>query len=214
MNPCPHCGDIHDESYLFCPVSGQAIMEGQYLEDRLVNRGKLPVGESIDITRDILRALDTIHSAGLLKLNLSPSNVLLIPSDTGETVKLVNEDNLPEETESKPYCAPEQFDVTRQPNPRSDIYAVGAILYRMLTDQVPDGAMESMDSLRREVDPELIDVIEKALSVAIKDRYQTAPDFLRALETLKEAPSAAAPPPPKKREYTRSQDTGLSACCT
>jgi serine/threonine protein kinase len=122
----------------------------------------------------------------------------------------VNTDNLPQESESPPYYAPEQLDITRQPNPRSDIYAVGAILYRMLTGQVPDGAMGPIHSLRQEVSPNLTNIAEKALSVAIKDRYQTAADFLNALDALEEKQPGGGPPPPPVPGDTPVPETPIS----
>lgn len=184
MNRCPHCDSTHDETYLFCPVSGQPIVAGQYLEERLAVTGQLPVKEAIRITRDILIAVDAVHRAGLLKLNLSPATVFLAQSGTGEIVKLVTTANNHQETESQAYCAPEQFDTSRQPNPRSDIYAVGANLYKMLTGKVPEGAVEPLSSFRKDISPDLVHITEKALSVAIKDRYQTALDFVSALDAL------------------------------
>jgi serine/threonine protein kinase len=210
MNQCPHCDGTHDASYLFCPVSGQPITTGEYLEERLADRGRLQIDESIKIIRDILVAIDAIHRAELLKQDLSPSNIFLIQSDEGETVKLVNTSNHHQKTESQPYCAPEQLDASRQPNPRSDIYAVGAILYRMLTGQVPDGIMKPVSSFRPEVSPNLIKIIEKALSVAIKDRYQTASEFLNALNTQEETHSADSPPLPPEASDTSDPETPIS----
>jgi serine/threonine protein kinase len=184
MNRCPHCDSTHDNTYLFCPVSGQPIVAGQYLEERLAVTGQLPVKEAIRITRDILIAVDAVHRAGLLKLNLSPATVFLAQSDTGDIVKLVTTANSHQETESQAYCAPEQFDTSRQPNPRSDIYAVGANLYKMLTGKVPEGAVEPLRSFRKDISPDLVHITEKSLSVAIKDRYQTALDFVNALDAL------------------------------
>ncbi len=196
MNRCPHCDSTHDETYLFCPVSGQPIVSGQYLEERLAEHGQLQINEAIRITRDILIAVNAVHREGLLQLNLSPATVFLAQSDTGYIVKLVTTGNSHQETESQSYCAPEQFDRSRQPNPRSDIYAVGAILYKMLTGRVPEGAVEPLSSFRKDISPDLIQITLKALSAARKDRYQSAPDFVSALNSLGETPTKGRRPAP------------------
>jgi serine/threonine protein kinase len=169
---------------------------GQYLEKRLAVQGQLQVKEAIRITRNILIAVDAVHRAGLLKLNLSPATVFLAQSDTGDIVKLVTTANSHQETESQIYCAPEQLDKSRQPNPRSDIYAAGAILYKMLTGKVPEGAVEPLSSFRKDISPDLVHITEKALSVAIKDRYQAAPDFVGALDALETTSVKGKPPVP------------------
>ena len=52
-------------------------MVGHCLAEYMDEHGQLPVGEAVSITRDILVALDAIHKAGILNLDLSPADVFL-----------------------------------------------------------------------------------------------------------------------------------------
>ncbi|MCP4601029.1 MAG: protein kinase [Proteobacteria bacterium] len=170
------------------------LMTGQCLETYLDERGQLPVDEAIKISREILIALDAIHSAGLLNLDLSPADVFLAESDDEKIIKLVDigerhvkqelvfKDN--EELESRKYYAPEQYDVSRQTNPRSDIYAAGAILYQMITGEIPPGDPKPASSLNKNVGNELSQVIRTALAATPGNRFKTATEFIAALDKV------------------------------
>jgi hypothetical protein len=132
----------------------------------------------------------------------------LVSGENGEKVKLVDfgerhiKQALPDETVSpnaKSYFAPEQFDRSRQPNLRSDIYAAGTILYQMLTGVVPSGNPVSPETLRRDIPQGLAQVINKSIAQAPNNRYQSISEFIHALDSInwQEPPAyqqTAAPP--------------------
>src|SRR5881397_2646227 len=123
------------------------LLQGETLADRLM-RGSLPIDEAVQIAIHIADALDKAHRAGIIHRDLKPGNVML----TSAGVKLLDfglaKPSLPAETASatiqKPvteegtivgtlqYMAPEQLE-GRETDGRADIFALGAILYEMLS---------------------------------------------------------------------------------
>lgn len=124
------------------------FVEGYDLENRLKQRGK-PYTEKFVYTflGRILDALSAVHSAGLLHLDLKPSNIMVPPRGY---IKLIDLGASKEYVAGKgatifsgiamtqSYAAPEQIDGTYSKlGPWTDFYALGATLYRMLTNKVP-----------------------------------------------------------------------------
>ena len=124
------------------------FVEGYDIESRLKQRGK-PYTEKSVLTflHRILDALSAIHSKGLLHLDLKPSNIMMTPRGY---IKLIDFGASKEYVSGKgatifsgiamtrSYAAPEQIDGTYEKlGPWTDFYALGATLYRMLTNKVP-----------------------------------------------------------------------------
>ena len=103
-------------------------------------RGALSVDESIRIIREICSALIDAHGAGVLHCDLKPDNVLL---DGQLHARLCDFGQSRMSHEQSPalgtlyYMAPEQADLEALPDARWDVYAVGALLYHMLTGSPP-----------------------------------------------------------------------------
>jgi serine/threonine protein kinase len=181
------------------------LMTGQCLQDRIEVKKRLPEKEAIKITREILVALDAIHNAGIVDLDLSPADVFLAKSGDEEIVKLVDIgeyhikqtlilENF-EDLDSRNYYAPEQFDTSRQLNPKSDIYAAGAILYHMITGEIPSNKTDSNSLSGDHISTDLAQVIRKALSATPHNRFQSAKDFIEALDNI-----AAASATPREQQ--------------
>jgi serine/threonine protein kinase len=124
------------------------FLDGETLSERLRNSGALPAYETLILFRQIARGLREAHSRGIIHRDLKPSNILIVPEAEGsEIVKLVDfgigkakaegedltRDGLLVGTPK--YMAPEQFDGTA--SPASDIYALGTIVFQLLTGEVP-----------------------------------------------------------------------------
>ncbi len=126
------------------------------LEDRL-SRGPLPVGEALTILRDVATGLIHAHGKGVLHCDLKPANVLI--GDDGKP-RLADFGQSRLTTEQQPalgtlfYMAPEQADLKAIPDVRWDVYALGALLYRMLTGEAPYSSEQAKQEIRQVTDLE------------------------------------------------------------
>jgi serine/threonine protein kinase len=206
----------HSENQLILLME---YIEGQTLES-LFSAGRLPLDTGIEYIRQILLALGYAHQQGVVHRDITPANVIVTAA--GE-VKLTDfglsksygDDlltNCGEVLGSLPYLAPEQLKGTTQPDRRSDLYSVGAILYEHLTGQKPFGAKRRLAPVLTdsEGDPQPPSQIEPSLSpqwdaimrrVLARDpahRYQSAEEFLDAFGQF-DQPAAADLPLPQLR---------------
>ena len=121
-------------------------LEGILLKDYIKqNSGKLDVKSSLEITNKVLDGLKEVHKAGIIHRDISPDNIMLT---TDNKVKLFDfgaarfSSTEQESTYSiiikQGYAPPEQYRSKSKQGPYTDIYAVGAMLYSMLTGKIPE----------------------------------------------------------------------------
>ena len=187
------------------PTVIRELMTGECLEHLIDENGPLPADRAIGIIRQILIALQAIHDAGLVNLDLSPADVFMAHSREGQIAKLVDlgEHHLKhdlvlhedEEIESRNFWAPEQYNSREQSGPLSDIYGAGAILFYMVTGHVPDRRTPIRDAVAQ-LDKGLGGLIHKAMRAAPENRFQSAYEFILALDNLETVPQPAPQPPP------------------
>lgn len=141
----PHLCTIYDvreseEGRLFLAM---ALYAGETLKARLARDGPLPLAEALSITKQIARGLACAHAAGIVHRDLKPGNVMLLPDGTVKILDFGLAKALDEttgETDARfgtvAYMAPEQIQ-GETADKRTDLWAVGVVLFEMLTGRKP-----------------------------------------------------------------------------
>jgi eukaryotic-like serine/threonine-protein kinase len=191
--------DFGDEDGLLYLV--MQFIDGDTLERILRHRGKLSLREAINITLQVLSALQYAHEKGLVHRDIKPGNVMINKEgrayllDFGIAVLggMGGGEKTPAGTPE--YMAPEQF--RGRADRRSDLYSVGVMLYEMLTGKTPFQDAKDIYELQHRIlrdpipptgiDPEIDAILEKALSKLPSQRFQSAKEFADALLSLEEA---------------------------
>jgi serine/threonine protein kinase len=132
------------------------FVDGVDLATLLAQGGRLPPENAARLARDVAAALEAAHAKGIVHGSLRPADILATP---GVRAKIYEFDS-PLFGDSgvlgdPRYAAPEQLqDPGSGARAPADIFALGAILYEMLTGQDPFPATSPMQALRRKLDPE------------------------------------------------------------
>jgi len=205
----PHILPLHDSGdadgllYYVMPY-----LPGESLRALLDREKQLPIEEAVRITREVLSALSHAHSRGIIHRDVKPENILLadgkaVVADFGiaRALGMAGESRITQTGMSlgtPGYMSPEQVVGEADLDARSDVYAVGCMLYEMLVGEPPfTGPVETVierqltsvptppSTRRATVTPELDAVIAKALQKTPADRYATAAQFGDALERLR-----------------------------
>jgi serine/threonine protein kinase len=122
------------------PYYVMELITGGSLEDRLRGRGPLPVSEAVELFRKICIGLNHCHAKGVLHCDIKPANILLGEDNEPRLADFGQSRMSHEQTPALGtlfYMAPEQADLNSTPDAGWDVYAVGAIMYRLLTGNVP-----------------------------------------------------------------------------
>jgi len=198
------------------------LLEGRTLHRALREDGPLPPARALHICRQVCRSLREAHAIHVVHRDLKPANVFLCKrDDDSDFVKVLDfglvkntEDTAEDLTQtglfmgSPKYMAPEQIQGERADG-RVDIYALGVMLYEMLTGKVPFDRPNSVNILMAHVHddvpsfdmvnpelgipPVLEGVVKKCLAKKPIDRYATMDQLLVALKEAGE-PGALGPP--------------------
>ncbi len=180
------------------------LVKGETLREKSA-RSRIPVPQVLRYTCQVLYALDYAHGHGVVHRDVKPTNIMITHDDQTKLLDfgIAISDRSAELTApgfmvgSVNYMSPEQI-AGDKATTKSDIYAVGVMLYEILTGRLPARGENNFEIMRShmnerpvppiEIEPRLpeslSDAILKALEKAPADRFATARDFLIALEAV------------------------------
>jgi serine/threonine protein kinase len=215
------------------PFYAMEYVVGESLERRLGREGELPYREAVDIALQVARALCVAHGAGVLHRDIKPANLLLTErgvvklfdfglvaepvgtTDDGEALCVIG---TPE------YMAPEQAGGSA--DARSDIYALGAVLYELVTGYQPHVAKNLVEllDLKRHATvalasqrrpeggiPRALDLLlGKMLAADPTQRPQSAAELSQALEALLAPQPVEVAAPARRSALAHSLVAGMS----
>ncbi len=214
----PHILTLHDSGevdgllYYVMPY-----IDGESLRSRLTREPQLPVKEALAIAREVAGALDYAHRHNVVHRDLKPENILLsdgqaLVADFGiaRAIQRAGSDKLTGTGLSlgtPGYMSPEQAFASESLDGRSDIYALGCVLYEMLAGEPPFAGptpqatlarrltepVPSLRALRAAVPVAVEHAVTRALAREPADRFPTAREFADALAGSAEHTGAAAP---------------------
>ena len=188
-------------------------VEGQPMDEYISNvTGPISAEVTINMMKEIVSAVGYAHNKkiaidgydGVLHLDIKPSNILI--GKKGE-VKVIDygisqgtdEERGEKIMGSRMYMTPEQWDLTAQLSPQTDIYALGVLLHHMVTGDTPYSRKSTQEQLFNEIkneplkriteiypfaDSRLQIIIDKATDKFPHNRYKDCNAFLTALEEL------------------------------
>ena len=183
-----------DESLLYYIMP---FVDGESLQQRMTRDGPLSTTDACRLLADIADALAYAHAHGVIHRDVKPANIMI----AGEHAVLVDfgvAQAVVEAIDTRitgtghyvgttQYMAPEQFAASSDVDGRADVYALGVVIFEVLTGRLPHAentsqatrswtnqAPRSLSDLRSEVPQELSDLVEKALAPAPEARLASA----------------------------------------
>jgi TolB-like protein/Flp pilus assembly protein TadD len=208
---------------------------GESLRERLRREVQLEASEAVRIAGEVADALASAHQAGVIHRDIKPENILLtagnvMVADFGiaHALDAAGGERLTETglaLGTPQYMSPEQAVGGHAVDARSDVYALGCVVYEMLGGEPPFGGptpqavlmRHSVDpvpclrTLRPTLSPALEAAVGKALAKVPADRFTGAQEFKRALSQALEAPAA---PPAASKPAFRRRVVGAAALVT
>src|SRR4051812_49818705 len=198
--PIYHAGEEGGQLYIT-----MRYVEGTDLRALITQRGKLDPGLAAQLVSQTAAALDAAHARGLVHRDVKPANVLIAGGD-GDYHAYLTDFGLTKHAESQSgmtktgmfvgtldYIAPEQLQ-GKQLDARSDVYALGCVLYQSLTGNVPfprdtepakiwahmSEPPPSVTQVGTDVPPQFEQIVQRAMAKDPNDRYLSAGDLARA----------------------------------
>jgi eukaryotic-like serine/threonine-protein kinase len=203
-------------------------IDGESLRARLDREKQLPLDDAMRITREVADALDYAHQQGVIHRDIKPENILLsrghaLVADFGVAHAMsasaaTGQASGPTLTETgmalgtPTYMSPEQATGERTVDARTDVYALGCVLYETLAGEPPytgattqallakrvSGDIPSVRRVRPAVPPSVDAALTKALAPVPADRHASAAAFVSALDAV---PMARPAPPRTKNRF-------------
>jgi serine/threonine-protein kinase len=195
-------GQYRDRPYIVLE-----LITGADLRSRINELGKIPVDQAVDFTIQICSAVGAAHRAGLVHGDLKPGNILITPANQAKVTdfglaRALGESAMDEGEVvwgTPAYFSPEQAAGDRV-LPATDVYAIGIILYEMLTGRVPFVGVDDQEVARKQLyeahipvdrlDPRLPEplarIVDAAMAKNLNERFLTADHLREALIMFKQ----------------------------
>lgn len=188
-------------------------LRGSNLKDFLEFNGRLTMAQALRLLTPVMQSLEKVHAAGLIHRDISPSNLFLTESGN---VKLIDFGTARQYSENgdksfsiylKPgYSPEEQFLRHSEQGPWTDVYALSASIYKLITGRTPDNSLNRLSQdtlvppaqLGADITPAQEAVLLKGMAVRRGDRYQS-------IRELREAFGEAQSPDPVSK-YSLTDD--------
>lgn len=205
--------------YDFLELNGQPCIvmeyvEGQTLADRIRTWGALTVPEALALFRPVVEAIGYVHSQGIVHRDVKSNNIKITSSGQVKLLDfgIAKSGSSPALTAAGgfvgtlQYLSPEQFKGGIA-DARSDVWALGVLLYEMVTGHMPfeadtigqlyervsKAAYTPPSALNASIPREVESIVGRCLKKNPADRYQSCADLLRDTERLRAAPVAPRP---------------------
>jgi len=179
-------------------------LNGETLESRIDRISKVPYQEAVKMIMPLAEALKRVHSAGIIHRDIAPDNIFITEDgkvkliDFGAARYAVSPDSRSLSVLIKAgYSPEEQYSSHGEQGPHTDVYALGAVLYRMITGEIPPDALERrayceknrkdilipVSTLSPDVPENIQNALYNAMNIRIEDRTANVDDFITELTT-------------------------------
>jgi serine/threonine-protein kinase len=210
------------------------FVDGPSARTLLETRGRLPVGDAVHIALSIARALEYAHSRNVIHRDIKPANILITRSGVSKLADLGLARRVDEASHltaarqgfgTTHYMPYEQAVNARAADGRSDIYALGATLYHLVTGVVPFPGDNHLDVVEKKKQgdfvpagklvpevPESLDrILARMLAPLPRDRYQTASELIIDLERAQLAAAVPTFADPERARDDPYMQAGLTS---
>lgn len=164
------------------------FVDGMDVAGLIFKNGWLPQEQACTIAKHVCQALKAAHELGIIHRDIKPANVIINPKGQVKVADFglarVHDDaahlgltRTGFAVGTPDYLAPEAYVEGVKPDARMDLFALGVMLYQMLTGTLPRGAYKPATVMVPGIEPRFDAIIARAMQVNREERYQTAAEM-------------------------------------